>query len=484
MVANFSSTARGVSPGAVDVRADADGKQGAKLKLVASLLGIDLDRLKRREVQRRNRRLLVIATTATVGMVFSIGLAAYAFQQQQRAQAEAETSRQVTEFLLSTFKQADPAFYRSAEPSVGEMLQQSALRVRHELHDQPEVRARLMATIGSAFVNNSRGKEAAVLLSEALVLQEQRLGQDHRELVPILKDLAAAYGFSGDVEAANRLITRALEIQEQNGSADVEIAASLVRLSIYSSDDEAESILLRALDLVEAADPESVSHGDVLVFLAGFYMERGELEKCPIYLQQAAKFQEEKGLREDLIHTLSSQGNCLGYMGKSDEAIAVHTRSVSIAEDIFGVNHPWTAFKINNLAVQHHIADNLDDALMLYQRVVSIAGDSLGPQSGVMRIVLANLGELERDRGSYVESEAFFAEAVRLELEVKGQVPAYLKGQIALLRLAEKRYDEARQEFERYFQSFDDGKLSSNPLHLPIIEGYEQLLREIGQAQE
>ena len=82
------------------------------------------------------------------------------------------------------------------------------------------------------------------------------------------------------------------------------------------------------------------------------------------------------------------------------------------------------------------------------------------------------------------ESEAFFAEAVRLELEVKGQVPAYLKGQIALLRLAEKRYDEARQEFERYFQSFDDGKPSSNPLHLPIIEGYEQLLREIGQAQE
>ncbi len=72
-------------------------------------------------------------------------------------------------------------------------------------------------------------------------------------------------------------------------------------------------------------------------------------------------------------------------------------------------------------------------------------------------------------------------ETVRLELEVKGKVPSYLRGQIALLRLAEKRYVEARQEFKHYFQSFGDGKPSSNPMHIPIIEGYEQLLLEIAK---
>jgi len=162
----------------------------------------------------------------------------------------------------------------------------------------------------------------------------------------------------------------------------------------------------------------------------------------------------------------------------------MHARSVSIAEDVYGANHPWTAFKINNLAVQHHIAGHLDQALVLYQRVLSIAGESLGPQSGLMRIVLANLGELERDRGSYLESEAFLTEAIRLEREVQGKVKPYLIGQVALLRLAEKRYGEAEREFDRYFRSFDAGTPSSNPLHMPIVEGYERYLREVGRAPE
>ena len=44
------ATSEETEPLAVDLRPNADGKQGAKLKLVASLLGIGLDRLRRREV--------------------------------------------------------------------------------------------------------------------------------------------------------------------------------------------------------------------------------------------------------------------------------------------------------------------------------------------------------------------------------------------------------------------------------------------------
>ncbi|MCZ6618126.1 MAG: tetratricopeptide repeat protein, partial [Gammaproteobacteria bacterium] len=36
----------------------------------------------------------------------------------------------------------------------------------------------------------------------------------------------------------------------------------------------------------------------------------------------------------------------------------------------------------------------------------------------------------------------------------------------------------------RYFAHFDDGRLSPDPVHIPIIEGYEQLLGEVGQSRE
>ena len=476
------ATSEETEPLAADARPNADGKQGAKLKIVASLLGIGLDRLRRREVQRRNRRLLTITTTATVGMVFSIGLAGYAFEQQQRAEAKAETSRQVTDFLLSTFKQANPEFYRSDEPSAREILQQGAIRVRHELSDRPRIRARLMATIGSAFLGIAQGKEAAELLSEALKLQEQQFGQSHPELVPTLQDLAFAKGsLEGDSETANRLNARALRIQEDFESpSSVGVADSLVKLSVFAADGERESLLLRALEIIETASPESKSHGQVLQNLAYHHLDQGELETSQIYLQQAAEFQQAKGRKQELVSTLSALGGVLGYMGEHDQSLLVLTRAVAVVEDIYGSDHPWTASIVNNLAVHHHILGNLEEAQPLYQRVLSIAENRLGPGSGLRRTALVNLGELERDRGAYQEAEAFFDECVRLDLETRGTVSPYLTGQIALLRLAQKRYDQARGQFERYFDQFD-GKPSPDPTHAPIIEGYEQLLREAGE---
>ena len=55
---------------------------------------------------------------------------------------------------------------------------------------------------------------------------------------------------------------------------------------------------------------------------------------------------------------------------------------------------------------------------------------------------------------------------------------SYLIGQIALLRLEQRRYDEARIEFERYFASIERIETRSNPEHAPIYEGYSRLLRE------
>ena len=64
---------------------------------------------------------------------------------------------------------------------------------------------------------------------------------------------------------------------------------------------------------------------------------------------------------------------------------------------------------------------------------------------------MINFGELERDRGAYPEAETLFVEAVRVYREASGNVPAYLTGQMALLLLAQKRLDEAEQQFDRYF---------------------------------
>jgi eukaryotic-like serine/threonine-protein kinase len=80
-------------PIAADIRPGKDGRHDALLKLVAGILNLGLDALKQRDLQRRQRRLTLIAVAAVVASAFTTGLSFFAFQ----ARNEAEAQRQLAE---------------------------------------------------------------------------------------------------------------------------------------------------------------------------------------------------------------------------------------------------------------------------------------------------------------------------------------------------------------------------------------------------
>ena len=89
-------------PIAADAREDKDGRNNAKLKLLAGLLGVNYDDLKQRDNERRIRRLRVVVGAALLLVSGFAGLAAYAWSQKQTAQkaqvrAESEKARAETE---------------------------------------------------------------------------------------------------------------------------------------------------------------------------------------------------------------------------------------------------------------------------------------------------------------------------------------------------------------------------------------------------
>ena len=71
-------TTQATEPIAADARPGKDGKTNAKLKLVAGLLDVGFDALKRRELQRRTRRMTAIAALAFAVMVMTTALAIFA----------------------------------------------------------------------------------------------------------------------------------------------------------------------------------------------------------------------------------------------------------------------------------------------------------------------------------------------------------------------------------------------------------------------
>lgn len=107
MGADGRLTEERIEPIAADVRPGKDSRSDARLKLVAGMLGVGLDDLKQRETQRRNRRLAMLAAASVAGMAMTSMLATAAWvarndaqRQRVRAEAEAETARQTTRFLM------------------------------------------------------------------------------------------------------------------------------------------------------------------------------------------------------------------------------------------------------------------------------------------------------------------------------------------------------------------------------------------------
>lgn len=162
-------------PIAADLRADADGRRLAKLKLIAGLTAVKLDDLVRREAQRRLRRLLAVTVASLIGMVFAAGLALYANarrieanEQRLIAVRESAASKAASEYLIATFKLSNPATENPRTVTALTILGRSAQRARTELADQPAIQARLLSTLGAAYNNLGLFGEARGALTGAL----------------------------------------------------------------------------------------------------------------------------------------------------------------------------------------------------------------------------------------------------------------------------------------------------------------------------
>ena len=96
---------RGAEPIAADIRPGMDGKGLARLKLLAGLLGINLDQLRKREAQRRHRRMLAIVVASLAGMTIALALAGVAWIARDDAQRRQSQAEGLLGYMLGDLRQ-------------------------------------------------------------------------------------------------------------------------------------------------------------------------------------------------------------------------------------------------------------------------------------------------------------------------------------------------------------------------------------------
>ncbi len=127
---------------------------------------------RRRHVRRRARRaqaargapspaqLMMLVPASVAGMAITSTLAGAAWlarneaeRQRVRAEAEAETARQTTRFMVDLFKVSDPSEALGNTITAREILDKGAQRIDSELADQPAIQATLMDTMGTVYTS-------------------------------------------------------------------------------------------------------------------------------------------------------------------------------------------------------------------------------------------------------------------------------------------------------------------------------------------
>jgi tetratricopeptide (TPR) repeat protein len=411
--------ASSAEPIGADIRAGKDSRRSALLKLVAGMLGVGLDELVRRDLQRRNRRLIIVSAASVAGMatafvLFALALIARNEAERQRARAEVQTAtaQQTSEFLVGLFEVVDPSEARGNTITAREILDRGAARIDRDLAAQPVVRANLMQTMGRVYTGLGLYQVATDLLARALALRQELQAKPSRDAIATANALGLALYLKGEYADATTTYDAALAAARQlfpDGDALTSEALSGLGEVRRETDDYAasESLYREALALDRRLHAEA--HPDVARSLAGL-------------------------------------ASALGYEQRFDEGEAAFREALDIRRRTLGDDHPLVAETMNNLGYLLYSAGRADEAEPFIRGAADTYRRLLGKEHPFLSSILNNLARLLLERGDVAGAEPLLDEA--LAGDRKLQDPDHVElvftlNNLGLARIALGRVDSA-----------------------------------------
>lgn len=403
----------------------------------------------------------VVSALAVLGIV--AGFSAYFATQQRdlanqarsRAEVEAETAKQTTNFMVDLFNVSDPSEALGNTITAREILDKGAERIETELADQPEIQATLMDTMGTVYTSLALYNDAVGLLEKALETRERNVGAENPEIASSLDHLGEVLGLRGDFEQGQALFEQALVLQQSAGAGQsLEAATSLSgiaeMLTAQGKYAEADDYYTRSLEIRQTLLGDS--HADVaqnLQALGNNYQHMGEFEAAEKYLRDAVEMRRRLhgSTHPDLAAALSDLGYVVAYSGDFTEAEKLFRETLDIWRKVLGQEHPDVALGLNHVAWALQERGELDEAEMLYREAIDVQKSiDEGESHPKMAVYLSNLSFLMYQKGEFEEATSVGLQALNLRRDVLGSDhPEVADGaaNLAYWSMQQGRYSEA-----------------------------------------
>ncbi|KTC48260.1 kinesin, partial [Pseudomonas fluorescens ABAC62] len=198
----------------------------------------------------------------------------------------------------------------------------------------------------------------------------------------VLNTKALAVCALGDDRTAIKLLTRALEIANQNGQA------SITQLSTYWNN-------------------------------LGYFNERQRnLEVALGYYEKALKMRLAVLDPDDLqiAEGYNNIGTVQSKLGRYEEGFENLRKNIALRKRLLGDHDALVAVALNNLGYAYNLQGNPQAALPLFQQALDIDMALHGPQHPKVAVRWNNLGDAYRALGQYDKAEAFLTKALNSDL--------------------------------------------------------------------
>jgi serine/threonine-protein kinase len=387
-----------------------------------------------------------VAVTASVmvllaiiaGLVVAIWQGQNARRQRDVAQHERVKAERINEFLqrmLSFSNQSVDSVSPVAQKkdvTVNAMLDQITPQVEIELADQPDVRAKILHTIGSAYASQGQYDSAEKNLRAALETQRALYGEDNAEVAATSIELGVLYMRQMKLAEASRLLERALAFnqkQEQTHSAQfsaMKLAQSLEGLAavrfLQGDVNSAKALLTQALQIASSANLQASQRsvlasiktdlGTVLVALGD--IEKGEpllRESLALYRQISSQPRWEMGA------TLTALGMVAWSRNQIDEAMKFLIEGEQTYRQTLGENNSYLAGNLEQQAGVLLRKNDLPGAERKARNALAIVQElSLGNKILLVEPMWL-LGNILTKAGQAREAEDFLRQALAIVSE-------------------------------------------------------------------
>ncbi len=407
---------------------------------------------------QRHRSMVLVASTAVLGMVLTTTIALYQWQQAEKtaleAAKEAQRAKSVGRYLKNLFAMMDPQQQGNPEITLQAWLDRTLQQQLRQLPQDPALRQAVEQSLAEVLVNMGRYQDAEPLLDRLLA---QPLPPQQQ--VQLMRVKANLLQYTSRIQEGMAMLEKAEQLAGKLENPRLWFLTMADYLSLASdlgrSIEKAQSVanrLLSRMDEIPAGEEGKEIRLRAEESLARYWADEGEYTKALQAINQAMDLARtiygENHVK--LASLLDIRADIYAAQGKFQQAAEDDRKALELFRQTLGPDHVLTYNSLVDVGANELAAGQPEKALeYLLQARERYAGWK--PRHMYLMVIESNISEAARQLGQYPLAIKHLRKALELARQHVGEESLRFGLNLALLGRVEGLLGDA-ENAEQHFQ--------------------------------